>query len=126
MSILARYQGLSDPLRTVVDEVVDPDLDPSCPPSRSRVTLTITDQERLILLSDQLGGWLENVGVESAREAVKDRFNYNWEQFTTALSQTSPANEGNLMLPFFHQLLFLSVSFQLIWVKVPFPSPIHH
>ena len=37
-----------------------------------------------------------------AREAVKDRFNYNWEQFTTALSQTSPANEGNLMLPFFH------------------------
>ena len=31
-------------------------------------------QERLNLLSDQLGGWLENVGVESAREAVKDIF----------------------------------------------------
>lgn len=37
-----------------------------------------------------------------AREAVKDRFNYDWEQFTTALSQTSPGNEENLMLPFFH------------------------
>ena len=37
-----------------------------------------------------------------AREAVKDRFNYDWEQFTAALSQTSPGNEGNLMLPFFH------------------------
>jgi predicted PurR-regulated permease PerM len=31
-------------------------------------------QERLNLLSDQFGGWLENVGVESAREAVKDIF----------------------------------------------------
>lgn len=37
-----------------------------------------------------------------AREAVKDRFNYDWEQFTAALSQTSPCNEGNIMLPFFY------------------------
>jgi predicted PurR-regulated permease PerM len=29
-------------------------------------------QERLTLLSDQFGGWLENVGVDNAREAVKD------------------------------------------------------
>ena len=36
-----------------------------------------------------------------AREAVKDRFNYNWEQFTKAVFQTSPGNQGNLMLPFF-------------------------
>ena len=31
-------------------------------------------QERLVLLSDQFGGWLENVGVTSGREAVKDIF----------------------------------------------------
>ena len=31
-------------------------------------------QQRLTLLSDQLGGWLENVGVDNAREAVKDIF----------------------------------------------------
>ena len=29
-------------------------------------------QERLLLLSDQLGGWLENVGVAKGREAVRD------------------------------------------------------
>ncbi len=32
-------------------------------------------QERLILLSDQFGGWLENIGVDNARESVKDIFN---------------------------------------------------
>jgi len=31
-------------------------------------------QERLILLSDQFGGWLENIGVDKGREAVKDIF----------------------------------------------------
>ncbi len=29
-------------------------------------------QKRLVLLSDQLGGWLEGVGVDNAREAIKD------------------------------------------------------
>jgi xylulokinase len=36
-----------------------------------------------------------------AREAVKDRFNYDWDQFTEALQNTPPANDGNQMLPFF-------------------------
>ena len=31
-------------------------------------------QSRLVLLSDQFGGWLENVGVTNGREAVKDIF----------------------------------------------------
>jgi len=31
-------------------------------------------QERLILLRDQLGGWLEGIGVDNAREAVPDIF----------------------------------------------------
>ena len=31
-------------------------------------------QERLILLSDQFGGWLEDAGVANARDAVKDIF----------------------------------------------------
>ena len=34
-------------------------------------------QKRLILLSDQFGGWLEGVGMTSAREAVKDILNPN-------------------------------------------------
>ena len=34
-------------------------------------------QERLILLSDQFGGWLEGVGMTGAREAVKDILNPN-------------------------------------------------
>ncbi|MEM1222656.1 MAG: FGGY family carbohydrate kinase [Verrucomicrobiota bacterium] len=36
-----------------------------------------------------------------AREAVKDRFNYNWDAFTQALEATPAGNEGQLMLPFF-------------------------
>lgn len=36
-----------------------------------------------------------------AREAVMNRFHLNWEQFTNALEQTAPGNEGALMLPFF-------------------------
>jgi predicted PurR-regulated permease PerM len=31
-------------------------------------------QERLILLAEQFGGWLENIGVDSGKEAVKDIF----------------------------------------------------
>ncbi len=36
-----------------------------------------------------------------AREKIKDRFNFNWEEFTDALTQTIPGNDGNLMIPFF-------------------------
>jgi xylulokinase len=36
-----------------------------------------------------------------AREAVKDRFDYDWDSFTAALANTPPANHGNLMVPFF-------------------------
>ena len=36
-----------------------------------------------------------------AREAVKDKFGYDWEQFTSALTNTEPGNNGQLMLPFF-------------------------
>lgn len=36
-----------------------------------------------------------------AREAVKDKFGYDWNAFTTAFSNTAPANNGNAMLPFF-------------------------
>ncbi|HAF47127.1 MAG TPA: carbohydrate kinase, partial [Cryomorphaceae bacterium] len=36
-----------------------------------------------------------------AREAVKDRFNYSWDQFTEALDATEAGANGNYMLPFF-------------------------
>ncbi len=36
-----------------------------------------------------------------AREAVKDRYGYDWDQFTDAFSKTACGNEGNLMVPFF-------------------------
>jgi len=36
-----------------------------------------------------------------AREAVKDKFGYDWDQFTRALVSTPPGNDGNLMVPFF-------------------------
>lgn len=36
-----------------------------------------------------------------AREAVKDRFGHNWEQFSEALKNTPPCNNGNIMIPFF-------------------------
>jgi xylulokinase len=36
-----------------------------------------------------------------AREAVKDKFHFNWEQFTAALEHTPPGNQGQVMLPFF-------------------------
>ena len=36
-----------------------------------------------------------------AREAVKDRFNYSWDQFTEAIKVTPAGCNGNYMLPFF-------------------------
>jgi len=36
-----------------------------------------------------------------AREAVKDQFHFDWDQFTTALEHTEPGNNGQTMLPFF-------------------------
>ena len=36
-----------------------------------------------------------------AREAIKDKFSYDWDQFSDALNQTPAGNEGQLMLPFF-------------------------
>ena len=36
-----------------------------------------------------------------AREAVKDRFNMGWDEFSGALAMTPPGNNGNVMIPFF-------------------------
>ena len=36
-----------------------------------------------------------------AREFLKDKFEYSWEQFTQAISETPPGANGNCMLPFF-------------------------
>ncbi|MGE9295628.1 MAG: xylulokinase [Puniceicoccales bacterium] len=36
-----------------------------------------------------------------AREAVKHKFGYDWEQFSHALESTPPGNHGNLLVPFF-------------------------
>ena len=36
-----------------------------------------------------------------AREAVKDRFDYNWDQFSEAFAKTPAGNDGNVMVPFF-------------------------
>ena len=36
-----------------------------------------------------------------AREAVRDKFGYDWDQFTTAIEQTPAGNDGNTMVPFF-------------------------
>jgi xylulokinase len=36
-----------------------------------------------------------------AREAVKDKFGYNWDQFTQAFANTPCGNDGNYMVPFF-------------------------
>ncbi|MDG1701903.1 MAG: FGGY-family carbohydrate kinase [Opitutae bacterium] len=36
-----------------------------------------------------------------AREYVKDKYEYSWDQFTDALSETPPGCNGNYMLPFF-------------------------
>ncbi|HBM85526.1 MAG TPA: carbohydrate kinase, partial [Opitutae bacterium] len=36
-----------------------------------------------------------------AREAVKDKFGYDWDQFTQAFANTPSVNNGNYMVPFF-------------------------
>jgi xylulokinase len=36
-----------------------------------------------------------------AREAVRDQYDLNWNDFTEALSITAPGNNGGLMLPYF-------------------------
>lgn len=36
-----------------------------------------------------------------AREEVKNRFDYNWDQFSAAFTKTSIGNDGNVMVPFF-------------------------
>ena len=36
-----------------------------------------------------------------AREEVKDKFGYDWEQFTAALDNTPVGNNGKIMVPFF-------------------------
>ncbi len=36
-----------------------------------------------------------------AREGVKDKFGYDWDQFTSAFTVTPSGNGGHLMLPFF-------------------------
>lgn len=36
-----------------------------------------------------------------AREEVKDKFNYHWDQFTAAFANTPVGNDGNMMVPFF-------------------------
>ena len=36
-----------------------------------------------------------------AREEVKDKFGYDWGQFTTALSSTPAGNDDKIMVPFF-------------------------
>ena len=36
-----------------------------------------------------------------AREAVKDKFGYDWDQFSQALANTPCGNDGNRMVPFF-------------------------
>lgn len=36
-----------------------------------------------------------------AREAVKDMFNYDWDQFSEAFAKTPVGNDGKLMVPFF-------------------------
>ena len=36
-----------------------------------------------------------------ARESVRNRFEYDWDQFSSALSQTCPGNGGKMVIPFF-------------------------
>ena len=49
-------------------------------------------------------GWMSLqcfINGSLAREAVKDRFGYDWDAFTKAFDTTPPGNGGNLMVPFF-------------------------
>ena len=52
------------------------------------------DGEHYMALTCYLNGSL-------AREAVRDQYGMNWQQFTQALRTTPPGNNGALMLPYF-------------------------
>lgn len=66
-------------------------------------------QERLILLSDQFGGWLENIGVDNGRETFKDIFSpaIPVNLVRIALTQVSGTVGSGL-------LVLLTVAFMLI------------
>lgn len=66
-------------------------------------------QERLNLLSDQFGGWLEQVGVESAREAVKDIFD---PAVAVSLVRIALANVSGVFAT--GLLVLLAVTFMLV------------
>jgi xylulokinase len=36
-----------------------------------------------------------------ARERIRDRYGYDWEEFSAALQRTPPGNQGRMMLPYF-------------------------
>ncbi|MEM8549507.1 MAG: FGGY family carbohydrate kinase [Verrucomicrobiota bacterium] len=52
-----------------------------------------------------------------AREAVRDRFGYDWDAFSAALEQTPPGNSGNLMLPFFQPEISPRLSSASPWLE---------
>ena len=66
-------------------------------------------QERLILLSDQFGGWLENIGLDNGRETVKDIFDpaIPFNLARAALAQVSGTVGSGL-------LVLLTVVFMLL------------
>jgi len=66
-------------------------------------------QERLILLSDQFGGWLENIGLDNGRETVKDIFDpaIPFNLARAALTQVSGTVGSGL-------LVLLTVVFMLL------------
>jgi predicted PurR-regulated permease PerM len=66
-------------------------------------------QDRLILLSDQLGGWLERVGMENAREAVPDIFD---PSAVTGLVRIALANASGTFAS--GLLILLAVVFMLL------------
>jgi predicted PurR-regulated permease PerM len=66
-------------------------------------------QERLILLSDQLGGWLERAGMDNAREAVPDIVD---PSAATGLVRAALANAGSAFAS--GLLILLAVVFMLL------------
>jgi len=68
-----------------------------------------TYQQRLSLLSDQFGGWLEGVGVENARDAVNDIFD---PTALTGLVRVALTNVSNIFAT--GLLVLLAVVFMLL------------
>jgi AI-2 transport protein TqsA len=68
-----------------------------------------TYQERLMLLSEQLGDWLEGIGVEKAREAVPDIFD---PAAATTLVRLALANVSDIFAT--GLLVLLAVIFMLL------------